>query len=81
MLRILSFAIITIIAGIIVSQLCLQIRLDGFLALLVCGVIAVTIPNVLLYLCYRKHRIFRHSIQFVDKLTNNRLKLDDLLFR
>lgn len=80
MLQILSFAVMATASGCVVSLLCQQIHLDGFAALIVCGVISVTMPNVLLYLRYRKHRIFRPSIQFVDKLTKNKLRLEKLLF-
>lgn len=79
MLQILSFVLTTIVAGSLVCLLCLQIKLGAVPTLVGCGVISVTVPNILLYLRYRNHRVFRPSIQFIDKLTKNKLKLEQLL--
>lgn len=48
--------------------------------LLLCGVISVIVPNVVFFLLLRKSAQFRPSVQMLDILTKNKLKLEKRLF-
>lgn len=74
-----SFAITTCISGTLVCILCKSIHLNGFLTLILCAAISAVVPNVVFIVVYRKHRLFRVSVQFLDKLTKNMFKLENRL--
>lgn len=72
---------LTVLAGALVCLLCGAISLSPWLQLLVCAVVSVIIPNVLFLLVLRKHEQFRPAVQFVDRLTKGKLKLERRLSR
>lgn len=76
----LSFVMTTILSGAMVCILCKFIQLNGLLTLIFCAALSVGIPNVLFFLIYRKHRLFRPSVQFLDKLTKGKCKLEKRFF-
>ena len=80
-LQICSYAAVTFVCGLVVYYICAQIQLNDYVSLVVCACIAVIVPNVLLYIVYRKHRLFRLGVQFLDHLTRKRLKLEKRLVR
>lgn len=72
---------LTVLAGGLVCLICGAISVSPWVKLLLCAVVSVTVPNVLFLLVLRKHEQFRPSVQFVDRVTKRKLKLEKRLFR
>ena len=72
---------LTVLAGAVVCLLCGVISLSPWVQLLVCAAVSVIVPNVLFLLTLHRHAQFRPSVQFIDRLTKGRLKLEKRLFR
>lgn len=68
-------------AGVIVAVLCLQISLSPWVTLLLCALVSATVPNVVFFLMLRRDAQFRPAVQFLDRLTKKKLRLEKLLFR
>lgn len=68
-------------AGAVVSMICGLIDMSPWVELILCMLVSVTVPNVLFLLVLRKHEQFLPSVQFVDRLTKRKLKLEKRLFR
>lgn len=76
----LSFGVSTVLSGAIVRILCMQVQFRNTIcSLIVCSVISVLVPNLVFWLLYRKHRLFRLGLRFGDTLTKRKLKLEDRL--
>lgn len=71
---------LTVLAGAVVCLLCGVISLSPWVQLLVCAAVSVIVPNVLFLLTLHRHAQFRPSVQFIDRLTKGRLKLEKRLF-
>ena len=52
-----------------------------WMTLLLCALVSASIPNVVFYLALRRDEQFRPAVQFVDRLTKRKLKLEKLLLR
>lgn len=70
-----------LVAGVIVAVLCLQISLSPWVTLLLCALVSATVPNVVFFLMLRGDAQFRPAVQFLDRLTKKKLRLEKLLFR
>jgi len=70
-----------LVAGVIVAVLCLQISLSPWVTLLLCVLVSATVPNVVFFLMLRGDAQFRPAVQFLDRLTKKKLRLEKLLFR
>lgn len=70
-----------LVAGVIVAVLCLQISLSPWVTLLLCALVSATVPNVVFFLMLRRDAQFRPAVQFLDRLTKKKLRLEKLLFR
>lgn len=78
--EILSFVFSTIFSGFVVCMLCAQIHLENtWITFLICAVISVLAPCILFFLLFRKHRLFGPSVQFMDRLTKKKFKLEKWL--
>lgn len=77
---ILSFVGVTVLSGFLVSGVCMCLHGSEWVILLVCMLVSVLVPLLLFWLLFRKHRLFRPSVQFLDKLTKNKLKIEERLF-
>ncbi len=76
-----KFLLLTAASGICTALICSQIRLGLWPTLLVCMAICLIVSNVLFLIFLRRDEQFRPAVQFVDRLTKRRLKLEKLLFR
>ena len=76
-----KFLLLTAIAGVCTVLLCSQVRLGLWMTLLLCIVICLAMSNVVFLLFLRRDEQFRPAVQFVDRLTRRKLKLEKLLFR
>jgi hypothetical protein len=70
-----------LVAGVITALVCLQISLSPWVTLLLCALVSATVPNVVFFLMLRKDTQFRPAVQFLDRLTKKKLRLEKLLCR
>ncbi len=78
---------VTVLAGVVTYLLCkpivftfdIPIRLNMLMTLMVRIVICVIVPNVLFYFLLRGTEQFRPSVEFLDRLFKNKLKLEEKL--
>lgn len=79
-LRILcGFVAATAFSGLLVAMTSAQIQLAPLPKLMVSAFVAVLIPNLIFFTCFRKNQNFRSALVFADKLTRGRLGLTRLL--
>lgn len=72
---VLRWILCTVCAGVLVCVLCAAVRFESWLKLILCGGISVLIPVALFYMLHRNHRLFRVSMEYLDRLTAHKLKL------
>lgn len=70
-----------ITAGAAVCLICGQIDVSPWLKLGICVLVSVIVPNVIFLVLLHRSAQFRPAVQFVDRLTGRRLKLEKRLFR
>ena len=70
-----------LVAGVITALVCLQISLSPWVTLLLCALVSATVPNVVFFLMLRGDAQFRPAVQFLDRLTKKKLRLEKLLCR
>lgn len=63
------------LSGGLVCLICAQVQLSAWGTLLVCGGVSVLVPNAVFFLLLRRDAQFAAALQFVDRLTKNKLKL------
>lgn len=68
-------------SGALVCALCARVCLGEWLTFFVCGGFSVVVPCVVFYVLFRKHRLFLPSVQFLDKITGKKFRLEKLLVR
>lgn len=73
--------LLTALSGVVVCVLCSLLTLSPWLQLLTCALVSVIVPNVIFMVALHKHDQFRPAVQFVDRLTKRKLKLEKLLLR
>lgn len=73
---VLGFAAVTAIAGGVTWWLCRPIAGNLWMVLAVRGAIGAVVPNVLFFLLLHRTQQFIPAVQMVDKLTKNKLKLE-----
>lgn len=71
----------TILSVALTAAICLQIRFSPWLTLLLCMLVSVLIPNAVNLLLLHRDAQFRPAVQFIDRLTKKKLRLEKLLFR
>ncbi len=76
-----KFLLAVLLSGASVVMICLQIHLGPWLTLLLCALVSVIVPNAVFFLLLRKDAQFRPAVQFLDRLTKKKLRLEMLLFR
>lgn len=79
--QLLAHVMVTVVAGVLVVLVCNQLRMPPIPKLVLCGIVAVIVPNVLFFFCLRHMHQFLPSVQFADKLTKKKLKLEQRLSR
>lgn len=79
--QVMVFVCAIVVSGVLVCVLCARICLGEWSTLFVCGVIAVVVPCIVFYVLFRNHRLFLPSVQFLDKLTGKKFRLERLLVR
>jgi hypothetical protein len=77
----LTWILATVSAGFMVCGVCALIGFGPWLNFFMCGVVSVTIPALLFFLLFRKHRLFFSSMEYLDRLTAHKLKLSRWLIR
>lgn len=70
----------TLAAGALVCLICGMIVAGQWIKLVLCGLVSVVVPNALFFALFRKNRHFRTSVQFVDQVTKDKLRLERRLF-
>lgn len=81
LLQLLSYTSATILAGTLTCALCWHIDIQPWVMLLVCMPISVLLPAIMYFLLFRKYRQFAPAVEFLDRLTGGKLRLDRLLPR
>ena len=76
-----KFLLLTAAAGACTVLICSQIHLALWPTLLVCLAVCLLVSNVMFLLFLRRDEQFRPAVQFVDRLTKRKLKLEKLLLR
>ena len=76
-----KFLLLTAAAGACTVLICSRIHLALWPALLVCLAVCLLVSNVMFLLFLRRDEQFRPAVQFVDRLTKRKLKLEKLLLR
>ena len=76
-----KFVALTILAGLLVCLICSRIHLGLWPTLLVCMVVCLTVSNMVYLLFLHRDEQFRPAVQFVDRLTRRKLRLERLCFR
>lgn len=79
--EIFAFVGAAIFAGAVSVLLCSQIRLGPWATFVCCGVVCVSVPNILFYMLFRKNSLFARSVCFVDQITKGKLQLRKYLLR
>lgn len=74
--QVMVFVCAIVVSGALVCVLCTRICLGEWITFFVCGVIAVVVPCIVFYVLFRKHRLFLLSVQFLDKLTGKKFRLE-----
>lgn len=77
----LRMALGLVLSGVLVCLICAQIHASPWLTLAACALVSMAVPNVVYLVLLHRHEQFRPSVQFVDRLTKRRLKLEKRLFR
>lgn len=80
MLQLMLQTLATVAACVLVSLICLQIDAKPWIRLLLCGMISIIIPNALFLALFYKNKLFRLSLQFVDQITKQKLKIERFFF-
>ena len=70
----------TALASVLVCLICAQIHASPWVELVLSMLIAVAVPNLVFLLLLHRDASFRPSIQFLDRLTKGKLKLEKRLF-
>lgn len=78
---ILSGAAVMAVAGAVTCLICGAIEASPWMKLVLCAMVSAIVPNVLFLLMLHRHEQFRPAVQFVDRLTKGRFKLEKLLLR
>lgn len=79
--QIAGYALLTAVAGTVVSLLCMQIHTSPLNTLILSMVICLVIPNVLYLAVLHRHPQFAPSVRLVDHATKRKLKLEERLLR
>ena len=79
--QLVRYVVLTTVAVALVWLICLPIQGNLWLVLVLRAVVSVLVPNVLFFLLLHKTEQFRPSVQLVDRLTRNKLKLEKKLLR
>jgi len=74
-----SFMAAICASGAIVSAICALIELPPLPKLLLSALTAVTVPNLLYYLCFKNKKQFQESLIFSDRVTKGKFRLLRLL--
>lgn len=80
-LQILRMVLLTGLSALLVWLICLPIGGNLLLSMALRLVVCLLVPNLVYFLFLRKTEQFRPSVQMLDRLTKNRLKLEKRLFR
>jgi len=76
-----KFLLLTAAAGACTVLICSQIRLGLWPTLLLCMIVCLVVSNGLFLLFLRRDEQFCPAVQFIDRITKRKLKLEKLLFR
>ncbi len=79
--QLLRYVLLSLIAACLVWLICLPIQGNLWVALVLRAIVCVVVPNLLFFLTLHKAEQFRPSVQLVDRLTKQKLKLEKRLFR
>lgn len=71
----------TALSGAAVCVICAQFDMAPWGKLLACMLVSVAIPNALFYVLLHRHSQFRAAVQFADRVTKKKLKLEKRLCR
>ena len=74
-----KFLLLTVAAGTCTVLICSQIHLALWPTLLVCLAVCLLVSNAMFLFFLRRDEQFRPAVQFVDRLTKRKLKLEKLL--
>ena len=69
------------VAAALVILCCAQLQCGLWLKLALCALISVAVPNLVFLLLLHRSEQFRPAVQFVDRFTKRRLKLEKRIFR
>ena len=76
-----KYVLLMLIAGVFTVLVCQQLTLSLWGMFVASAAISAVLPNIIFLLCLRRDAQFRPAVQFVDRLTRRKLKLEKLLFR
>lgn len=72
---------VTCISAVLVVLVTAQMQFDVWLTLFASALVALLVPNALFFVVFRRDEQFRPAVQFIDRLTKRKLKLEKRLFR
>ena len=67
-----TYALVTIVIGVITYFACSFINLDGVWGLVAKGAVCVVLPNLMYLVIYRNTKIYKEAVGFIKKLLPNR---------
>lgn len=79
--QLMGFLLVIVFAGTLTVLACMPVKGNLWIVLPVRLVICVIVPNLLFLLIYHRSAQFRPGVQMLDKLTRDKLKLEQRLFR
>jgi len=79
--QLLGFVAVMALAGAAVCGICLPISLNPWAKMAVCVAVCAVVPNGLFYLLMHRSPQFAPSVQFADRITKGKLKLEKRLLR
>ena len=69
-----TYALVTVIVGMITYLACLAVSFDGILGLVFKMLICLGLPNLIYLLVYKNTKIYKEAIKFIKNMLPKKLK-------
>ena len=81
LIQLIGYTLITALTCFISERLCMFVQGANWSVLIIRFVICIIIPNTIFFILYRNQPVFRECLQLADRITKNKLKLENKLLR
>lgn len=77
LIRLVRYCLVVVISCLLCGYICSYLQFSEWVTLITRAVVCCIIPNIIYLVAYRQMPEFEESIQLVDKMTKNKLKLKE----